>query len=159
MPKHACDIGSVFTDPEKSFKDYFRISCTRRINVVLLVLKGTVEYAPSWYTDLSIYYSSVFRDTTNITEVAQFDDSAIFAIYKKHILYDVEAWFQCQPRNKREESALHELLYDLQYTPVLITLVWVLYESELYKNALRKSITIENNDIPRSFSIFFRYIS
>lgn len=45
-PKHACDVGNTFVDPENSFKEYFRIICTRKINVVLLVLKGTVKYAP-----------------------------------------------------------------------------------------------------------------
>ena len=47
-PKHACDVGNTFVDPENSFKEYFRIIYTRKINVVLLVLKGTVKYAPLW---------------------------------------------------------------------------------------------------------------
>ena len=157
-PKHACDVGSVFTDPENSFKEYFRIICTRKINVVLLVLKGTVEYAPLWYDNLSVYYSTVFRDAENINQIALFDDSAIFALYKRHILSDIDAWYQSQIKERKEESILNELLSDLQYIPVLITMVWALYESELYKKILRDNIIIENHVMPKSFPVFFKYM-
>ena len=48
------------------------------------------------------------------------------------------------------------LIYNI--SSVLITMIWALYESELYKKILRDNIIIENHVMPKSFPVFFKYM-
>lgn len=57
-------------------------------------LNNTIDYSPRGYSVMSVFYNIVFTDGGNINNAIQYDDTAIYAMYKKSILMDIELWLK-----------------------------------------------------------------
>ena len=156
-PQHAEDKMSCLFNPVAKFKMFVGFICKRNINVMLLVCENEVVDCSSSYSDMSNYYSSVFRDRENINDIAMYDDSAMFATYKKQTLANFEAWFKAN-LNKKQEEFVHKVLGRLEYIPVLITMIWALFESGKYKTLLKVDVMLDHFEYATTFPVFFKYM-
>jgi len=156
-PKFADDEGICPWNPVENFEKYFALIFRRKINPVLVVYKGIIDYCRPSYFDISDFYSSVFRDAANINQIAKYNDSAMFAMYKKQALLDVEVRFR-ESLDQDKELELDELLDGINLIPIVVTMIWALFESGQYSEIAEKYVTLDHFEYPDTFPVFFKYM-
>ena len=156
-PKYAEDRIPPLVNPMEKFKKFVGFIARRNINVLVLLFTGQVEHNASLYSDMTYYYSSVFNDRVSIDKIATFDSNAIFAIYKQQILRNVEVWFKGNITDRHEEY-VEEVLGELKFIPVLVTMIWALFESRKYKVVLNVEVGLDRFEYADTFPVFFKYM-
>lgn len=137
------------------FQKYFGLICSRKINVVLLLLNGEVDYCPSWYSNMLTFYSSMLYDGKNERKLSWLDRYEIFAPFKRHVLADLEAWYLW---NIEEGLVADEFLDDINIAPVVVTMLWIMFENGEYRYLLSKYLVIDHFDNANTFPVFFKYM-
>lgn len=107
---------------------------------------------------MSRLFSSVFVDTANITNAIEYDDSAMFAIYKKEVLVNVVAWLLWYYEFHHETALVIKFIKDIKNMPVLVTMIWIIFENKKYKDIL-KSIILDHFEYPDTFPVFVKYMA
>lgn len=133
QPKFVGTVSPLPFDPVQTFIKYFHLIVTRKVNVVLLLLNNTIEYSPRGYNDLGVFYNVMFTDAGSIKNAIQYDETKSIQIIDKYIQND-------------------------KYLPVVITMIWIIYENKKYKRILRDNILVDHFEFADCFPVFFKYV-
>ena len=158
QPKFAETINYLLFDSVQTFIKYFYLIVTREINVVLLLLNNTIEYFPQVYSNMESFYNVVFTDAGNINNAIQYDDTAMFAMYKKNVLIDVEMWLKWHYEETKAMQIIDRYIYNVEYLPIVITMIWVIFENKKYKRILGNLILVDHFEFADCFPVFFKYM-
>lgn len=152
-PQYAEDMKTCLINPVEMFQKYFGLICSRRINVVVLLSESKIVHSPSWYSNMSAFYSAMLSDPVNAKELYFYNRYETFAPYKRHILADMEAWYLW---NIEEGLIVDDFLGDLNNAPVLVTMLWTIFERHGYD--AKQYIVLDHFGNANTFPVFFRYM-
>lgn len=71
---------------------------------MLLIFDGKIYHCPTSFAGMSKYCSHVFKNKKNIEKIAENDASAIFPIYKMHLLADLGTMYTFQQRTTSDKQ-------------------------------------------------------
>ncbi|CAL9737962.1 hypothetical protein MOSE0_M12310 [Monosporozyma servazzii] len=120
-------------DPVGTFKKYFNLIWKKHINVMLLIFNGDIDHCAESFSKMSEYYSNVFNNSRNIQKIAKNNGTAIFAIYKRHAMADLEAWYVSKITTTADKSLLTEFIGNMNYIPIAVIMIWAVFESRKYR--------------------------
>ncbi|MCL6404039.1 hypothetical protein EXT66_22675 [Pectobacterium carotovorum subsp. carotovorum] len=81
----------------------------------------------------------------------------MFALYKKQALLDVQVQFR-ESLDQDKELELDELLDGINLIPIVVTMIWALFESGQYSDITEKYVTLDHFEYPDTFPVFFKYM-
>jgi len=116
-------------DPVGTFKKYFNLIWKKHINVMLLIFNGDIDHCAESFSKMSEYYSNVFNNSRNIQKIANNNGTAIFAIYKRHAMADLEAWYVSKVTTTADKSLLTEFIGNMNNIPIAVIMIWAMFES------------------------------
>ena len=129
MPTIAEDKAKSVLDPVGTFKKYFNLIWKQHINVMLLIFNGDVDHCAESFSKMSEYYSNVFNNSRNIQKIINNNGTAIFAIYKRHAMADLEAWYVSKVTTTADKSLLTEFIGNMNNIPIAVIMIWAMFES------------------------------
>lgn len=103
IPNIAEDKNGSILNPVEIFQKYFNLIWRRHI-IMLLIFDGKIYHCPTSFAGMSKYCSHVFKNKKNIEKIAENDASAIFPIYKMHLLADLGTMYTFQQRTTSDKQ-------------------------------------------------------
>lgn len=140
----------------QKFRSCFNVLVKNKVNILRMVVIKQWEKCPLWYQDIDHFYSHVFSHRENIEEIVDYNDSGMFAEFKKNCLADIEAWFRNDLKENKIEALTIQLIGSLENIPVLVTAIWAVFESKKYNRIIKEVLIMDHYCLHETFPIFAR---